>query len=356
VRVLHILGPSRAIGAEAMITHAARRWAEAGIETHVLCTASELDDHATSVSLAGCPTHHLPVEAAPSFLRELQAFLHRGRFDVIHLHEEPAFLRYVLACRRAGKPVARTLHTSSPSTGRMRARRAADHALARNLGVRFVAISSTIQYHERRRFANPTELIPSWVDTRAFAPPTKEDRTQARKRLDVEGVAVASVGNCHWTKNHQAIITALPRLEATYLHAGAEADDEERRLAAWVEVTHRCRFLGRVEPLDVLHAADVYVMPSDEPGVPISMLEAAATGLPCVLADTPGIAELKPVLGEAAVWVTPRPAGIAAGIKEAVERAVDPHGLHERIAERFSVDQGADRYVSLWRTMKREAA
>ena len=78
-----------------------------------------------------------------------------------------------------------------------------------------------------------------------------------------------------------------------YLHVGEEEETRgEQRLAAQLGIADRTHFLGRRHPLQALHAADVFVMPSVYEGLGIAAVEALATGLPVVLADVPGLRDM----------------------------------------------------------------
>lgn len=54
---------------------------------------------------------------------------------------------------------------------------------------------------------------------------------------------------------------------------------------------------------DVLSAADLFVCPADQPGLPLSVLEAAAVGVPIVACDTPDLRQCPALSGENAALV-----------------------------------------------------
>ena len=134
--------------------------------------------------------------------------------------------------------VVRTVHNNFTFTGWLRLRRRLTRMLNRALGVRYLAISPSVQATEWNNFANPTQLCLNWYDSEHFCPPTARTREAARKSFGfAEGdIAVISIGNCSPIKNHMAIIEALPQLSGSmrivYLHAGCETERGEEREAA----------------------------------------------------------------------------------------------------------------------------
>ena len=98
-------------------------------------------------------------------------------------------------------------------------------------------------------------------------------------------------------------IAALPRVQAEFpgarlriLGQGILLGELEA-LAEAVGVRGDCEFPGFLEdPLPLVEEADVYVLASESEGMPNSLLEAIALGMPCVSTDCPtGPAE---ILGE----------------------------------------------------------
>jgi glycosyltransferase involved in cell wall biosynthesis len=81
--------------------------------------------------------------------------------------------------------------------------------------------------------------------------------------------------------------------------AGEERDSngsfrtELEQLARALGITHQVRFLGyRRDGPELLRAADILLLPSTHEGLPISILEAQATGTAVVAAPEPGIREI----------------------------------------------------------------
>jgi glycosyltransferase involved in cell wall biosynthesis len=145
-------------------------------------------------------------------------------------------------------------------------------------------------------------VIPLAVDTTRFRPPTAEERSAARADIgcgDGEDVIVC-VSHLEERKRVDRLVAAFAELDtnARLVLVGGERGAPEDRKAQLVEqvaslgVTDRVSFAGATDPLPYLWAADVFVLPSEREGMPNSILEAMACGLPCIAAAEAGGAEL----------------------------------------------------------------
>jgi glycosyltransferase involved in cell wall biosynthesis len=329
VKVLWVLSELRASGAEMMAAVAAREWRRHHVELEVLGVGEQLGPFAKQLHRCGYPVHHLPLTPFGPFAAAFARLLRAGRYDVVHIHQERANLYLGLLARVAGtRSVVRSVNSQFTFRGPQRAERIVQRAVLRWAGVQHVSISPSVRANERQRYGNPSQLVYCWFDDAAFAPPHPHQRAAARTAFGLEpaDLAVVTVGNCWAVKNHTAVLRALAQLDRqfVYLHAGEGArTDEEHQLGRELEVDDRVRFLGRWDDVPrLLHAADCFVMPSLYEGMGIAALEALASGVPCVLADVPGLGDLK-VFFPKAWWIDPTPAEIARAVREAVRTPSD---------------------------------
>ena len=132
-------------------------------------------------------------------------------------------------------------------------------------------------------------VIPNGVDTDRFRPdPDVRARTRAGLELG-SGFVWLAVGRLMWKKNYPLLLRAMRRQPgAVLLIAGAGPDDAVLRAAAPPNV----RFLGaRADIPDLMNAADALVLTSAVEGLPMVLLEAAASALPCVATEVGGVPE-----------------------------------------------------------------
>lgn len=139
-------------------------------------------------------------------------------------------------------------------------------------------------------------VVPTPVDTERFRPPTEQERSAARVALHLAGdeVAIVYTGHLRSLKRVDALITAFAMLIADgrrarlILVGGTRSDLEDtsealRRQVHDLGIDAVVLFIGEVPTVATyLHAADIFVLPSDREGLPNSILEAMACGLPVV--------------------------------------------------------------------------
>jgi glycosyltransferase involved in cell wall biosynthesis len=301
LRVVHVLNELRPSGAETMLVSAAEHWTALGISCDVIATGAAMGPFADDLRRAGYGVYHVPVGRTPSDLFRFWRFLRASDYDIVHQHPEGRGYWLSLAARSLRLPVVRTVHSHFAFTGNLRLRRSLQRRHLRALGVRFVAIAPGVQENELVRFRNSCDLIWNWLDLRRFARISESERRQSRAQRNIapQTKVLVSVGNCSTIKNHGAIISALAllgdRWDLRYLHAGVEDTlGTEREAARAQGVLSRVDFLGWTQDVrGIMAAADLFVMPSVLEGLGVAAMEALATGIPTLLADSPGLRDLR---------------------------------------------------------------
>ena len=123
----------------------------------------------------------------------------------------------------------------------------------------------------------------------------------AKKRLEIniplDAVMLISVGELNENKNNQVIIRALGKLNDRNVHyvlCGVGSKESElKALAQKMGVANNVHFLGyRTDVNELLNASDIFVMPSIREGLSRSIMEAMASGLPCIASKIRGNVDL----------------------------------------------------------------
>jgi glycosyltransferase involved in cell wall biosynthesis len=284
------------------------------------------------------------------------------RPDVVHGHWAiPTGLIAVVASGLTGRrPVIVTAHRKDIEVAQSGSRVAG--ALARftlRRADRVVAVSSALRaklVDEMGSDPALVSIVPMGVDTTAFAP---SDMTAARSGLQIAPDArlVLFVGGLIPVKGVADLIEAMPSIEpddpATLLvlagHGPLEA--ELRTRAADLGWSERVRFLGAVAHDDLprwMNAADVLVLPSYSEGLPVCLMEAAATGLPMVATDVGGSAEVL-ALDPRNVLVSPGDVeGLAAAITTVLAAPRSERTSMLGSAPLFTLDGCIDRMEQLY--------
>ncbi|MFM8862493.1 MAG: glycosyltransferase [Acidimicrobiia bacterium] len=362
LRVLHVFHELRRSGAETMMHCARELWTEEGIDCELVAVGESMGDFAPELAARGYRIHHLqpgPRALMTGFL----ALLRRDRPDVVHIHTERAGFWLALLARSFGAGVVQSVHTMFAFTGPLRAERRVQRWIMRRLGVRFVAVSPDVADHERAHFGNFAEVILNWVDLERFTPASSDERSAARRSLGVgdDDFVVLTVGNCWSMKNHSLVIEAIchptTATDVVYLHVGDDSVDAgpaERRMASDSLRAPAIRFLGaRPDVPMLLHAADVFVMPSSYEGSGIAAVEALATDTPVIVGDAPGLRDLH--LLDPEVRLVPLDADAIADAIAKVRRALELGELGGRGRETavrwFDPVSGTARHAVLYRAV-----
>jgi glycosyltransferase involved in cell wall biosynthesis len=206
--------------------------------------------------------------------------------------------------------------------------------------------------------ASKLELIPNAVDTEQFAP-SKEARETQRQALGIGNEFVwLAVGRLVEQKDYFTLLRAIQRLEGrdwVLLIAGdGPLSIDLRAEAARLNLGARVRFLGARENIEALYnAADALVMSSIFEGLSVALLEAASAGLPCIVTDVGGNAEVV-VHGVTGYVVPPAdPSAFAAAMQKlqdlpAETRRTFGHAARDYCLDNFCFDTIADQWIELY--------
>jgi glycogen(starch) synthase len=180
-------------------------------------------------------------------------------------------------------------------------------------------------------------IIGNGVDHSVFRPGAAD---AAVDRVDLPAHYLASVGRYIPRKDHGTTVRAFASLAARYpdLHLCIAGDDGEeleplRRLCAELGVGQRVHFFQSLSPPQVamlLARATLFVQVSLSEGLPLTAIEAAATGTAMVLSDIPGHDEIVEPGVSGLLFPVKDPAACAA----AVARLLDDRELRAEMARR----------------------
>jgi glycosyltransferase involved in cell wall biosynthesis len=123
-----------------------------------------------------------------------------------------------------------------------------------------------------------------------------EDRTALRAQLNIprDALVLGHVGNFNHVKNHAFLVKIMHEMAQRHANArllligSGPLQSDVEQLALAYDVRDRIIFLGSRHdvPRILLNCVDVFVFPSLYEGLPVSVLEAQAAGLPVIIADT----------------------------------------------------------------------
>lgn len=115
--------------------------------------------------------------------------------------------------------------------------------------------------------------------------------------ITAEKTLLLSVGELNENKNHSTVIKAIAKMgdhSVHYLIAGQGVLQKQlEKLAFCLGVASQVHFLGfREDIADIMKLVDIYCLPSLREGLNVSLMEAIASGLPCIASDIRGNRDL----------------------------------------------------------------
>ncbi len=300
MRVLHVikgLGPG---GAERLLVSltAAR---SPGVEIEVAYVLPHKAHLVTELESAGAAVHLLGGSrglADPRWPMRLIELVRRTRPDVVHLHSPAvaSVARVVLRAIRHRPVIVSTEHNVWASFGR--ATRIAN-AMTLGLADARFAVSAEVLASTSSRRRDSIEVVVQGIPVATLAA-RRTERASARHRLRVgdDDVVVMTVANFREKKDYPTLMAAAaacaahPHLRFAAIGQGP-LEAELHALHHQLGLGDRFRFLGyHPDPPAVVAGADMFTLASRHEGLPISMLEAMALGVPPVVSAVGGIPEV----------------------------------------------------------------
>jgi sugar transferase (PEP-CTERM/EpsH1 system associated) len=296
----------------------------------------------------------------------LAHLLHRERVDLIQAHQYTPF--FYAAAARLLSPRSRILMTEhgrhQPDYPR-RKRKLANRVLLRRRD-RVVAVGKAVREALVANDGFPArrvEVIYNGIDLRPFAVP-REDRQSIRREMGVgdEDFVILHVARLDYLKDHATAIRTLaqiaphrPDIRLVLVGEGPELN-AIHELIRQSKLEKQVRLLGlRKDVARLLSAADLFLLTSISEGIPLTVIEAMASGLPVVSTHVGGLPEVV-VEGQTGLLA---PSGDSTALAQAVcKLAAAPALQHEmgrrgrqRAEEVFSERLMHTQYVRLYREM-----
>jgi glycosyltransferase involved in cell wall biosynthesis len=289
-------------------------------------------------------------------LRELVRLIRRVRPDVVHANSSKAGVLGRLAAALTGVPVrlftvhgwAFKAHSGLAAKAYLWADRAMRPLTTRTICVARSELAAGVRARTCR--ADATVVIRNGV---------RLDRPRRRHPAVADGPAtVLAVGRLREPKDFLTLVRAtaqLPAGSARVLIVGdgpdrAAIDHEVSRLG----LRDTVELLGeRADVAELLAGSDVFVLPSRSEGMPMSVLEAMAAGLPVVASAVGGVPELVRD-GETGTLVAPGDPGALAGalgalVADPAQRTRLGAAARTRAEAEFGIEACRQAHVDLYR-------
>jgi glycosyltransferase involved in cell wall biosynthesis len=255
-------------------------------------------------------TVDVPLIRVLDLSRKISRYLENGDFDIYHVHTAP------LAFFLDKKPLVVTAHTTIFGEGKSievssggslfdvvssfyyKEMRFLDKRAYQKAKV-VIAVNDNIK-DELERVYNTSKkkiaTIYNGVNTKIFYAVKNKGRTKEEIGLDPQDFVVLYVGRLEARKNVGLLIDAMRLLRkesmVTLIVGKGSKEDSLKRMSNHLGLGTSLKFVRYVKDSDLLkiyNAADIFVLPSVYEGMPLSMLEAMACGVPTIATNFPGV-------------------------------------------------------------------
>lgn len=223
-----------------------------------------------------------------AYYRELISILKMGSYNVIHAHGNSATIAIELdAAKRAGVPIRIAHSHNTTCTHKVFDR------LLRPLFYRSYTYGIGCgEAAGKWLFGNrPYIVVKNGIDLQHFKYDV-EARKNIRTQLGVNDCyIIGHIGRFTDQKNHEGILRIfaeyIKKSNAKLLLVGdGPKETQIRELVTQMEMEDKVIFYGTVKDTAQLYSAmDVFLFPSKFEGVPLTLIEAQANGLPCMISN-----------------------------------------------------------------------
>jgi glycosyltransferase involved in cell wall biosynthesis len=353
MRIAEVVNSLEIGGAERMVVDLARCLQAWGHSLHVICLRGS-GKLAEPLMEAGI--YALALEKGDGFsvttLARLTSYIRKEGIDVVHTHNPLVHHYGAAGGRLAGAPVVvNTLHGMSNINGADRASRI--FKAASGITDCIVSVCQTAHTFFEERTGIPRsklEVIYNGIPLEKFLP-SHCDKPR-------EGFVFGAVGRLVPVKDHHSLLKAFQLVKHRRPDCRLEilGDGPLRReleeLARSLGVADAVQFHGsHLDVSSFLHRVDTFVLSSVSEGLPLTMLEAMAAGLPVVATSVGGVPELIGATG--CGWLCPpgHPEALAESMITAAQSSQRNEMGREGqsfVIQRYSLDKMAREYEKLF--------
>lgn len=380
VRVLHVLGNTNLGGAESRIMDLYRHTDRNRVQFDFLVHSGEEGFFEKEIRELGGRIFRVPrfrIYNYFSYRKALKEFFQKHHeFALVQGHMTSTAAIYLPIAKKAGvKKTAAHARSAGVDKGlkgtmtRFLRRNLADKADYLFTCSELAGISV---YGEKAVREGKTIFIPNAIDCAGFTF-DPEKRKKMREELGLtDALIIGHVGRFHYAKNHEYLLRVFAELCRMSAGAGGStaetgADqkyhlillgegplmEDTRKLAEELGVVDRVHFLGNHKNIaDYYQAMDYFVYPSRYEGMPGTIVEAQASGLPCLMSDTicrevivTELVETMSIEKEPKVW--------AEGLQRRIDALVSKQENREKYAAKmaaagFDVQAQAERMMRFY--------
>lgn len=299
--ILQVVGAMNCGGAESMIMNLFRSIDKEKFQFHFLYYTNDKCYYDDEIKYLGGTIHRLSPFSQSNIMiiiKDLQDLMRKQSIDVVHAHTSLSIGVVMYAARRAGVPI-RIAHSHTT----VDSRKASFFRNMYNVGMKNLIKRYSNRYlmcgKEAGKFLygdkyfKKAVILPNAIDLNKYDVSMDIiDKAKDSLSISKDTLIIGQVGAFKETKNYKFTLKVARELKSRginykMLFAGeGELMDNCIEYAKQLDVEDNILFLGNRSDIHILmNVFDVLIMPSLYEGLPVTLIEAQATGLPSVISD-----------------------------------------------------------------------
>lgn len=301
IRILHVIGQMNRGGAESMIMNIYRKIDRTKIQFDFVVHTDSICDFDDEIKSLGGKIYNCPRFTGTNLVSYVkfwnEFFKEHKEYKIIHGHIGSSASIYLEIAKKNGLFTIAHSHSDGFDTGIKGSMYRLFSYPTRFIADYFFACSESagISRYGKRVVNNKTifSVLKNAIDVNQYAF-SEEIRDKKRKELDLENkFVIGHIGRFDKAKNQEYLVEIFKLIakkneNAILILIG----DGELRSHIIEKVKNygledKVIFTGvRSDVNELLQAMDVFVFPSIYEGLPVTVIEAQAAGLPCLISDT----------------------------------------------------------------------
>ena len=295
IRILHIVTHMERGGLETMIMNYYRAIDRDRIQFDFLVHRSAEAAYDREIQSLGGTIHRLPPldPFSRTYLHALDTFFsEHEQYRIVHCHLDCMSAIPLKYAKKHGVPVriAHSHNSDQPKDLKFPLKLYYKRHIRRYATQLFACGEKAGRWMFR---TDDFRILNNAIDAERYVYDEKtRQRSRAQLGIPSDALVIGHVGRFFSQKNHQFLLkvfaeVAKTNAEAILLLVGdGELRPTIENQAEKSGISDRVRFLGvRPDVPDLLQAMDVFLFPSLFEGLPVSLIEAQAAGLPCLISD-----------------------------------------------------------------------
>ena len=223
------------------------------------------------------------------YIKDLARIIREGRYDIVHAHGNSCTLAIEMLAAKMENIKIRIAHSHNTSSKYKIAHMILRKTFDKNYTYGLACSREAGKWLFKEA---PFTVLKNGIDSKKYIF-NKRIREEYRKKLDLENCKVIGhVGSFNYQKNHTFLIEIFKELyeiDSTYrlicVGDGALRKEIEDNIKNY-GLDGAVLFTGKTKDVpQLMQAMDLFVMPSRYEGLPLTLIEAQAAGLPCFVSD-----------------------------------------------------------------------